>query len=151
MLKTIAGTASLALFAAVLGTVSGPWIAPSAAMSAYKWKSRPLLIFAPSSKVSEFDRQKSTVTANMAGFRERDMVVIYVAGGSVTTALGREPGRSAQALRAAYGVNNGEFRTILVGKDGGAKLRSSKPVSAYRLFGLFDSMPMRQQEMQERG
>ncbi|MBS1237635.1 MAG: hypothetical protein H6R37_879, partial [Deltaproteobacteria bacterium] len=33
---------------------------------------------------------------------------------------------------------------------GGVKLRSSEPVSMKDLFGLIDSMPMRQQEMESK-
>jgi hypothetical protein len=36
---------------------------------------------------------------------------------------------------------------LLIGKDGGVKLRSSEPVSVKDIFGLIDSMPMRRQEM----
>jgi len=44
-------------------------------------------------------------------------------------------------------VQAGTFQVLLIGKDGGVKLRSSGPVSMKDLFGLIDSMPMRQQEM----
>jgi len=42
------------------------------------------------------------------------------------------------------------FQVLLIGKDGGVKLRSSEPVSMKDLFGLIDSMPMRQQEMESK-
>ncbi len=145
MSRMLMATALLTLFIAAL--VTDP--EPSASMSAYKWHNRPLLIFAPSAKAQDFGRQKAIVAANQPGFRERDMVVIYVTGDNVSTDLGQGPGRSALALRTAYGIDNDQFRAILIGKDGGAKLWSSKPVSAARLFGLIDSMPMRQQEMHQ--
>jgi len=56
---------------------------------------------------------------------------------------GAQPGRTAEALRPQYRVNNDQFRAVLVGKDGGAKLQASKPVPASRLFALTGSMPMR--------
>lgn len=36
---------------------------------------------------------------------------------------------------------------ILIGKDGGAKLRSEKPLSMAKLQETIDAMPMRQDEM----
>lgn len=39
------------------------------------------------------------------------------------------------------------FTFILVGRDGGEKLRSSEVVTAEKLFGLIDAMPMRKDEM----
>lgn len=71
------------------------------------------------------------------------MVVIYVTGDSVSTTQGRQAGRTAKTLRPLYRANNDQFRAILVGKDGGAKLQASKPVPASRLFALIGSMPMR--------
>lgn len=47
-----------------------------------------------------------------------------------------------------WGVDSdNSFTFILVGRDGGKKLRSSKVVSAEKLFGLIDAMPMRKDEM----
>ena len=147
MSRMLMATVLLTLFTAAL--IRGP--APSISMTAYKWKNRPLLVFTPSAKAQYLDQQKAIVVANQIGFRERDMVVIYVTGDYVSAALGRGPGRSAQALRADYGIKSDQFLAILVGKDGDTKLRSSKPVSAARLFSLIDPMPMRQQEMREQG
>ena len=39
---------------------------------------------------------------------------------------------------------------VLIGKDGGEKLRSHEIVSPETLCRLIDSMPMRQEEMRER-
>lgn len=39
-----------------------------------------------------------------------------------------------------------DFRIRLVGKDGGVKLDSAKPVSCDELFKLIDAMPMRRAE-----
>ncbi|MCB1510262.1 MAG: DUF4174 domain-containing protein [Hyphomicrobiaceae bacterium] len=65
-------------------------------------------------------------------------------------AFGGGPGPGAAALRQPYGVNAGQFQAVLVGKDGGSKLRSAQPISARRLFGLIDAMRMRQQDMRRR-
>ncbi len=40
------------------------------------------------------------------------------------------------------------FTFILVGRDGGEKLRSGEVVSAEKLFGLIDAMPMRKNEIE---
>lgn len=75
------------------------------------------------------------------------MIIVYVLAHSVTAELGPPPGQSAETLRVTYGIRKSEFRTILVGKDGGAKLSSRSPVSEQRIFGLIDGMPMRREEM----
>ena len=116
-------------------------------LSRYSWKNRPLVIFAPSQASPALARQRRIVSANVAGFRERDMVIIEVVGNTVNSRLGQAPGASAASFRQYYGVGRETFRAILVGKDGGSKLQRSSPVSASRLFALIDAMPMRRQEM----
>ncbi len=50
-------------------------------------------------------------------------------------------------LREQFEVGDDEFRVILVGKDGGVKLKENTAISTCRLFGIVDGMPMRRQEM----
>lgn len=57
----------------------------------------------------------------------------------------------ASEIGAGFGVKSQQFRTILVGKDGGIKLNSDKPLDACALFNLIDTMPMRRQEMRAKG
>lgn len=42
------------------------------------------------------------------------------------------------------------FSVVLIGKDGGEKLRRTTPLAPADLFALVDAMPMRQAEMRER-
>lgn len=140
-------TSSLAI---AISSALLPFASTAEAMSAYRWKKRPLVVFAPSAGNPALARQRAIVNASAGGFRSRDMVVVYVIGGRVSAAFGGGPGLSAAALRQRYGVNAGQFRVVLVGKDGGSKLRSAQPISARRLFGVIDAMPMRQQEMRRR-
>ncbi|MHC5826161.1 MAG: DUF4174 domain-containing protein, partial [Nostoc sp.] len=58
---------------------------------------------------------------------------------------------SAAKLRNRFRVNKENFRVILVGKDGGVKRSDTTPVKATAIFEQIDAMPMRQQEMQQRG
>jgi hypothetical protein len=39
-----------------------------------------------------------------------------------------------------------DFVVVLVGKDGGEKFRTKKPISVLKLDDLVDAMPMRRQE-----
>jgi hypothetical protein len=56
-----------------------------------------------------------------------------------------------QKLRRRFGVRPGRFTVILIGKDGGVKMLREDRVELQEIFDLIDSMPMRQQEMQEKG
>ncbi|MEO1280704.1 MAG: DUF4174 domain-containing protein [Pseudomonadota bacterium] len=119
-------------------------------MENYLWKSRPLIVFAPSASHPKLNKQRQIVSAAQTGMKERDMVVIYVVGASTTASFGSPPSSSADALRKRYRVARRTFRSILVGKDGGTKKASSKPLGPRQLFQVIDAMPMRQQEMKSR-
>ena len=121
-----------------------------AGMARYHLKNRPLVVFAPSGSDARLGTQQGIITRHRSGLRERDMVVITVAGDHVSSQLGPEPGARAAALRAHFGVGPSEFRTMLIGKDGEVKISSRSPLSADHLFGTIDAMPMRRIEMGQR-
>lgn len=70
------------------------------------------------------------------GVADRDLQVEYLTG------------ESAEAARSEYGVAGG-FESLLVGRDGGVKLRSSWPIVSSELFARIDEMPMRRRELRE--
>jgi hypothetical protein len=61
-------------------------------------------------------------------------------------AIGDTP--EARALRAQLSLPAGEFRAVLVGKDGGAKLTAAAPIPPQKLFATIDAMPMRRGEIE---
>ena len=83
--------------------------------------------------------QARVLAADRAGTVERDLVLV-------------EPAAVDQAdLRRRYGVAPGRFAALLIGRDGGVKLRGDEPMSTRTLFEAIDAMPMRQAEMRRRG
>ena len=133
-----------------LTAATAPLAASAQPLKSVRWKNRPLLIFAPSPNHPTLAKQRAVVRQIRAGLVERDMIVVEIVGNSLRTVVGRSPSASAVAFRRHYGIGSDAFRVILVGKDGGRKLVSSKPISSRRLFGLIDSMPMRRDEMRRR-
>lgn len=81
-------------------------------------------------------RQRELLAGHEAGISDRDLRVEY-------------PGRSPEA-RERYGVAASEYAVILVGRDGGEKLRRASPISAEELFATIDEMPMRRRELRDR-
>ena len=82
------------------------------------------------------DKQLAILQQNEAGLKEREITVktynITVQNGEATK-WKIEPSAS--------------FIFLLIGKDGGEKLRSDSLVNADRLFSVIDAMPMRKNEM----
>jgi hypothetical protein len=140
----------LALAAGMLAT-AGPAGAGGASLDAFGWKSRVFLIFAGPENplVAE---QERLLRSLMSDLRARDLVVLAVSGETVRQILGHVPGTlpaldAADLRRRADIADGAGFTAVLIGKDGGVKLRSTKPVPAASLFGLIDSMPMRRREI----
>ncbi|HEY8566822.1 MAG TPA: DUF4174 domain-containing protein [Beijerinckiaceae bacterium] len=126
-----AGLVPLLLAAAI-----GPaWADP---LDAYRWRSRVLVVFAPSADHPSVKVQRDALEARGPAVTERDLVLLPALG------------EAAAPLRRRFKVEAGEFRAVLVGKDGGAKLSSARPIPAEELFGTIDAMPMRRDEMRRR-
>jgi Domain of unknown function (DUF4174) len=61
----------------------------------------------------------------------------------VRPVYGDAAGVDARKLRQEADKPDNTFQAVVIGKDGGVKLRSSDVVTDDKLFGLIDSMPMR--------
>jgi hypothetical protein len=114
-----------------------------------RWRRRPLLLFEPGSSESPADWSKlvSEVEAREEAIGERDMTVIRLRGDSGSLDGEELPSNVVVALRELFGVDHPEYEAVLLGKDGGVKLRGPKGVELEEIFRLIDSMPMRQAEM----
>ncbi|MDF5715077.1 MAG: DUF4174 domain-containing protein [Rhizonema sp. NSF051] len=120
----------------------------SFSLSTQKWKNRVLLIFAPSSQSQAYQQQMRLFAQHKPGFSERDLVVVRVLTEGTSYAEGQQIDEaSATRLRDRFGIGKGDFRVILVGKDGGTKRRDGNPIQASAIFNEIDAMPMRRQEM----
>ena len=102
----------------------------------YRWTNRPVLLFAPSESDEAYRLQMKILEADRSGLAERDILV-----------LGDIGDLGSGQLRETLQID--EFEIILIGKDGGVKLRSKMPISLEELFSLIDAMPMRRQEMRD--
>jgi len=118
-------------------------------LDSLRWKKRVLALFSPSESDASFQLQKQGLASSEEGVLERDLLVLEIIEQGQSRVGNRMLSeKSVQDIRKRLGSQTGLFQVLLIGKDGGVKLRSSEPVSMKDLFGLIDSMPMRQQEME---
>lgn len=99
-----------------------------------RWEKRPVLVFATSPDDPAFLRQMTLFRTAAEGLADRDILVLH------DTA----PATSG-ALRQSLSPKG--FTVMLVGKDGGVKLRQHHPLTADALFATIDRMPMRRAEV----
>ena len=112
-------------------------------------RKRVLLIFGEGN--DRLAQEQVKIAASHAqGFAERDMLLVSGGEGSFAVPAAALSAEEGLAARKRFGVAPGRFMALLLGKDGGEKLRSEKPVSWRVLQAVIDAMPMRQQELRER-
>ncbi|UCH47326.1 MAG: DUF4174 domain-containing protein [Betaproteobacteria bacterium] len=127
-------------------------LAQSNPLSQYRWKNRPLLVFAEDADDRNTQETREALRASACELTDRDMVIGWILERGESR-LGATPidSRTANALRSHLQVREGNFAAVLVGKDGGVKARYAKAPNLEEVFSLIDGMPMRRSEMRERG
>lgn len=110
-------------------------------------RGRPLLIFAPKPDDPQLQIQIRSLNEHAAEMRDRDIVPIALPYNNPAPTAAQLTPTEAETVRRRFGVQPGDFTVVLIGKDGGAKLRSRKPLSMEKLKETIDAMPMRQDEM----
>jgi hypothetical protein len=122
----------------------------ASALDQYQWHSRILLLFSDTATEAALARQHQLLREAADGVLDRDMVVVTAAEGAVQVDSIERLDLNAELLREFYGVPPHGFHALLIGKDGGVKLRSEQPIATAPLFALIDAMPMRRREMASR-
>ncbi|MFD1470599.1 DUF4174 domain-containing protein [Hymenobacter caeli] len=141
----------LATLLAPLGRVAAQTPAPPPALQpalqpalhAARGQRRVLLVGAATAAGPDFKRQQALLAAVPDQLRARDLQVLAV--------LYDELSPADRQLAQRLGLRPPAFGVVLIGKDGGAKRSSARPLAPADLFSTIDQMPMRQQEMRRRG
>lgn len=116
----------------------------------YRWKSRLLVVFAPTVVDDNYEQQMQQLLRNSVDVSDRDLLPVEVIGVEpVRVDALSEPTLDPEALRERFDAPQDGFKAVLVGKDGAAKLSSETPIPADKLFETIDAMPMRQREMDD--
>ena len=114
----------------------------------YRWENRLVLIFAPTTANPALTSQLDTFAGRDTEVVDRDLLLGSCPLGENGNFGGAPSDVSAgEMLREELGVATDGFTVLLIGKDGGVKLRSATPLPAEKIFATIDSMPMRQREM----
>jgi hypothetical protein len=119
-------------------------------LDALRWEKRVIVMLADGGDDPALAEQEARLRAAAADLAERDVVLVAARGRTVTVDGDSGQAPTADELRVAYADSASGFQVVLVGKDGGVKLRAGEPVAASDLFALIDTMPMRRREMKER-
>ena len=117
----------------------------------FRWGNRLLLIFTPSMDNTNFKNANNTLKENKDGVTDRDLVIFYIFENSQSVYGDSLINKKTSIyLREKFYAAEGNTTFILIGKDGGEKMRTINQFSIDRLFARIDEMPMRRSEIEER-
>jgi hypothetical protein len=111
-------------------------------LAQFEWKNRVLILFGEQGE-PKLAQQVERLRQQPGELAERDMVVLQVSGNEVRPIHGNAKTIDASRLRGEADIRDSGFHLVLVGKDGGIKLRRSDVVGEVEIFDLIDRMPMR--------
>ena len=143
------GIGRLAVILTVLFTSSvlGSITSASAELGDYVWKSRPLLLFAPTDRDLRLVETLNRIEASRCDVLDHDMVIGVVVTDGNSTLDGQTIGvDEAKRLMNQYAIGENAFTVLLIGKDGGEKLRVNEVPDLGAIFAVIDGMPMRRSE-----
>lgn len=103
----------------------------------FQWTHRPVVVFADSPEDPRYQEQIERLMQGADALRERDVVVLTDTDPAAKSALRKK-------LRPRG------FMLVLVGKDGGVKLRKPRPWTVRELSRTIDKFPERMREVEER-
>ena len=102
----------------------------------FVWKKRPVVVFADSDADPRYAEQIELLMEGLADLAERDVVVL----------TDTDPAAQSD-LRLKLRPRG--FMLVLIGKDGGVKLRKPFPWDVREISRSLDKMPMRKREIRE--
>ena len=112
-------------------------LAASPTVAQMKWERRVLIVSASTAEDPALAEQRRILAGWETNAAARDLTIVEIVGDTV-----RGASDPAATLRRKYHLP-ATFTAILIGKDGGEKLRSAKPFPAAALEATIDAMPMR--------
>lgn len=139
---------ALIVIALAVGVALAPAAAAAPDLGDYLWQRRPLLLFAPAASDPRLVETVRRIEASRCDFADRDMVLGLIVSEGTSTLDGQVVGTGqARRLFSEFGIGANTFSAVLIGKDGGEKLRVNGVPDLSAIYAVIDGMPMRSVEM----
>lgn len=115
----------------------------------HEWNNRLLLILSNENSKSLYQEQVDLLKENAEGLEERKMIIYTIMPDKYKKGLFSDSWKESTDLNDRFRQKNTDFEVILIGLDGGVKLRQTDVLRIEKLFSTIDAMPMRQREMRK--
>lgn len=118
-------------------------------LAKYQWENRILLVFADDKNDGEMLKQMAILSKEKSGLAERKLKIYQFAKDKYTTGFSAA-WKLSTINKRKYFKKNDDFKVILIGLDGGVKLKQTEILSTEKLFTIIDGMPMRRTEIKNK-
>jgi len=136
---------------ALAGTMVLARTAAAVDLQPYRWNNRLILIFAPVQTDSNYLIVKERLSELRDEIDDLDIVLFHLfEDGESRVQDSPLKSGGADSLRRKYQIKPGALTLVLIGKDGGEKMRQRNRANFNAIFSRIDAMPMRRQEMKQR-
>lgn len=120
-------------------------------LSIHEWENRLLLILTEDTKDQQYQEQLAVLNAATAGLADRKLLLYTITPEAFRMGFNENANWIKSNSRfQQYHQARGPFEILLVGLDGGIKLRQSEILSTEKLFAIIDRMPMRRAELRRK-
>jgi hypothetical protein len=118
--------------------------------SPHQWENRLVLILVDNPDNDKYLKQVKELKNHEDGVRERKILVYHITPEKFKVGLSDEAWKKSKTNYKRYKKTDSQPEIILIGLDGGVKLRADEFLSSKKLFATIDVMPMRMQEMKRK-
>jgi hypothetical protein len=118
-------------------------------LGVHRWENRLVLILTNQTDNEKYRYQVEDFKNHLDGLNERKILVYHITQDGYKVGLSKEKWQKAKTDYSVYKKTVGQPEIILIGLDGGVKLRTNEFLSSQRLFAIIDVMPMRMQEIKK--
>ncbi|MBQ4805408.1 DUF4174 domain-containing protein [Aquimarina sp. MMG015] len=124
-----------------------PILSFSQDLDKHRWEDRLILVLSDSYKNPKLVKQLKEFKNKSKNLQDRKLIVYQITPNSYQTGIDKNTSTKSNAVYKGYNPSNEDFKIILIGLDGGIKLKSNKVLLSTQIFDQIDQMPMRRQEL----
>jgi glutathione peroxidase-family protein len=114
----------------------------------HQWKNRVLIVSTNNEKDIDFQKQINLLENLDEELKERKLIVYQIVGDKYKLGF-TESYKLLNSSSKKYVSTKDGLQVLLIGLDGGIKLKQSSILTAEKLFAIIDGMPMRKRELRK--
>ncbi len=116
-------------------------------IASHKWKNRLVLILTDDIGNATFENQIQELKEDIDGLNERKLLIYQIDPSRYKIGFNKSDWTASKTLYEKFKEEETTFEVLLIGLDGGIKLRQSELLTREKLYAIIDGMPMRRAEI----